>query len=71
MGGKQSVVKAAGRGDLERVKECLQKRGRMELYRKEPGGWTALHKAARCGKLDVVSFLLESQAVCLAHHITA
>jgi hypothetical protein len=53
----------AGKGDIHRVKECIRKRGKRELYKKEPGGWTPLHKAARCGKLDMVRFLLESGAV--------
>lgn len=63
MGGKQSVIDAAGSGDLGRVRECLRKRGKAALYDRTTGGWTPLHKAARCGKTDMVEFLLEFGAV--------
>lgn len=62
MGAKQSVVKAAGKGNMERVKHHLKKRGRAVLFEKEPGGWTALHKAARKGKTEMVEYLIESMA---------
>lgn len=62
MGAKQSVVQAAGKGNMERVKHHVNKRGRSVLFEKEPGGWTALHKAARKGKLQMVEYLIEQQA---------
>ena len=62
MGAKQSVVKAAGKGNMERVKHHIKKRGRAVLFEKEPGGWTALHKAARKGKTEMVEYLIESMA---------
>ena len=62
MGAKQSIVKAAGKGDMERVQHHLKKRGRAALFEKEPGGWTALHKAARKGRLEMVEYLIENMA---------
>jgi ankyrin repeat protein len=62
MGAKPSIVKAAGRGDIARVQHLVRKRGKGVLLQKAPGGWTAMHKAARNGRLDVVMFLVESNA---------
>jgi ankyrin repeat protein len=63
MGQRQSIVKAAGKGDFSRVRKHLNKKGRRALYEKEPPGWTALHKAARAGKLEMVDFLVQNNAV--------
>jgi hypothetical protein len=62
MGAKQSVVKAAGKGNMDRVQHHIKKRGRAVLFEKEPGGWTALHKAARKGKAEMVEYLIEKMA---------
>jgi ankyrin repeat protein len=40
----------------------IKKRGRAALFEKEPGGWTALHKAARKGKAEMVEYLIENMA---------
>ncbi len=68
MGGKQSIIDAAGKGDLNRVQECLRVRGKAALHDRSAGGWTALHKAARCGKEDMVAKLLEFGAVLPRSH---
>jgi len=62
MGAKPSIVKAAGRGDIARVQHLVRKRGTGKFLQKALGGWTAMHKAARNGMLDVVMFLVESNA---------
>lgn len=62
MGAKQSMVQAAGKGNMDRVKHHLKKRGRAVLFEKEPGGWTALHKAARKGKVEMVDYLIDNMA---------
>ena len=48
MGGKQSIIDAAGQGDLNRVRECLRTRGKAALHDRSAGGWTAHEPCCSC-----------------------
>ncbi len=64
MGAQQSIVAAAGDDDIRRVRHLLQKEGKSALAVRGSSGWTPLHKAARCGRIDMVNFLIQQKAVC-------
>lgn len=56
-----SFLQAASEGDLEKVKNLLDKH-KLDINLRGPMNRTALHLAALYGKMDVVIFLVEKKA---------
>ena len=60
--GGPTFLKAAQTGNIESVKILLQQFGRDILKCKDEDGYTALHRAAYNGHLEVVEYLIECGA---------
>ncbi|XP_057314855.1 caseinolytic peptidase B protein homolog [Hydractinia symbiolongicarpus] len=56
----ERLCRAAGEGNLEKVKSLLDKG--IDVNEKHPLGWTALHSAAMSGRARTVKFLLQAGA---------
>ena len=59
--GNNSIVKAAGRGKVERVDECIKLGADVSL--KDPNGWSALHAAAYNGNMGIARKLMATGKV--------
>lgn len=57
---KESIVQAAGRNHIERVRECVAMG--LNINTQDANGWTALHAAAKSGNILVARFLVSKLA---------
>jgi ankyrin repeat protein len=57
----EPIHQAAGDGDIEGVKKCIEKNPKL-LNARNPDGRTALHEAAAEGQAEIVEFLLSKKA---------
>ena len=56
-----SLLKAADRGDLNRVKKLVNEEKNDPMQTSKYGGYSALHYAARKGKLNIIIYLIERE----------
>ena len=52
------LFKAADRGDLNRVKKLVNEGKEDPMQTSKSGGYSALHYAARKGKLNIIMYLI-------------